>query len=86
MGASANTVVHCGGTPVFADVQRDTMNIDPKDIEKKMRKLLPSWKEMTGKEVTADQAREAFKGNPYKLELIEEIIAVVFCVFFLFST
>ncbi|MDP3645507.1 MAG: DegT/DnrJ/EryC1/StrS aminotransferase family protein [bacterium] len=36
MGASANTVVHCGGTPVFADAQRDTMNIDPKDVEKKI--------------------------------------------------
>src|SRR3954471_17282248 len=35
MGASANTVVHCGGTPIFADVQRETMNIDPKDVEKK---------------------------------------------------
>ena len=36
MGASANTVVHCGGTPIFADVQRDTMNIDPEDVERKI--------------------------------------------------
>ncbi|MDQ2932830.1 MAG: threonine--tRNA ligase [bacterium] len=48
---------------------------DLKDIEKKMRKTLPSWKEMTGKEVTPNEAREAFKDNKYKLELIEEIIA-----------
>jgi perosamine synthetase len=27
--ASANAVVYCGATPVFADVQRDTYNIDP---------------------------------------------------------
>jgi len=47
---------------------------DLKDIEKKMRKLLPSWKEIVGKEVSADEAREAFKGNQYKLELIEEIL------------
>ena len=46
-----------------------------KDIEKRMRKLLPSWKEMTGKTATAEEARAIFKGNPYKLELIEEIIA-----------
>lgn len=46
---------------------------DLKDIEKKMRKLLPSWKEMTGKEVSADEARSAFTGNQYKLELIDEI-------------
>lgn len=47
---------------------------DLKDIEKKMRKLLPSWKEMSGKEVSAEEARATFAGNQYKLELIEEII------------
>lgn len=46
---------------------------DLKDIEKKMRKFLPSWKEFTHKEVSIDEAKETFKGNPYKLELIEEI-------------
>lgn len=45
-----------------------------KDIEKKMRKLLPSWKEMIGKEVSADEARKAFGNNPYKMELIEGIV------------
>ncbi len=48
---------------------------DLKDIEKKMRKLLPSWKEMSGKEVTEKEARDLFAGNPYKLELINEIIS-----------
>lgn len=48
---------------------------DLKDIEKKMRKLLPSWKEMTGKEVSADEAKAAFKDNPYKLELINDIVS-----------
>lgn len=46
---------------------------DLKDIEKRMRKLLPSWKEMEGKEVQTGEARGAFKDNPYKLELIDEI-------------
>ena len=45
-----------------------------KDIEKKMRKLLPSWKGMTGAETTQDGARTAFKANQYKLELIDEIV------------
>ncbi len=27
--ATANVIVHCGATPVFADVQDDTLNIDP---------------------------------------------------------
>jgi threonyl-tRNA synthetase len=47
---------------------------DLKDIEKKMRKLLPSWKAMEGKESDEKSAKEAFKTNPYKLELIDEII------------
>lgn len=44
-------------------------------IQKTMRKLLPSWKEFTHQEVSADQAREVFKDNPYKLELIDEIVS-----------
>lgn len=47
---------------------------DLKDIEKRMRKLLPSWKEIVGKEVSADEAREMFKNNQYKIELIDEIV------------
>ncbi len=46
---------------------------DLKDIEKKMRKFLPSWKEFTHKEVSEEEAKEIFKDNPYKLELIDEI-------------
>lgn len=44
-------------------------------IEKAMRKLLPHWKSFEKIEVTTDEAREKFKDNPYKLELIEEIVA-----------
>jgi threonyl-tRNA synthetase len=42
-------------------------------INKKMREILKSWKEFSHKEVTADEARKYFAGNPYKLELIDEI-------------
>lgn len=34
--ASANCVFYCGGTPVFADVDSKTYNIDPADIERKI--------------------------------------------------
>lgn len=34
--ASANCVVYCGGTPVFADVDRQTLLIDCKDVEAKI--------------------------------------------------
>jgi perosamine synthetase len=36
--ASANCVVYCGGKPVFADIQDDTINIDPQEIKKKISK------------------------------------------------
>ncbi len=39
--ASANCVLYCKGTPVFADVDEKTYNIDPKDIR---RKITPKTK------------------------------------------
>ncbi|HFC10864.1 MAG TPA: threonine--tRNA ligase [Candidatus Kaiserbacteria bacterium] len=44
------------------------------DIENTMRKILPSWSGMTGTEVSEKDAREYFKGNSFKLELIDEIV------------
>jgi perosamine synthetase len=34
--ATANAVVYCGATPVFADVDRRTYNIDPADVKRKL--------------------------------------------------
>ena len=34
--STASVVIHAGGIPVFADCERDTMNIDPVDIERKI--------------------------------------------------
>ena len=34
--ASANCVLYCGGTPVFADIDPKTYNIDPEDIRRKI--------------------------------------------------
>jgi len=41
-------------------------------IEKEMKKLQKTWHGMERREVTADEAKELFKDNPYKLELINE--------------
>ena len=46
-----------------------------KDIQKAMKKLLNTWTEWSHREVTTEEARAQFAGNPYKLELIEEIAA-----------
>ncbi len=43
--ATANAVVFCGGKPVFADISKDTLNIDPDKIREKIsprtRTILP---------------------------------------------
>ena len=36
--ATANVIFHCGGKPVFVDIEEDTLNIDPKKIERKITK------------------------------------------------
>ncbi|MDE2038008.1 MAG: threonine--tRNA ligase [Patescibacteria group bacterium] len=48
---------------------------DLKDIEKKMRKILPSWKEFSHREVSIDEAKSWAGENRYKHELIDEIIS-----------
>ncbi len=34
--ATANAVTYCGATPVLADVEPDTMNLDPADVERRI--------------------------------------------------
>ena len=41
-------------------------------IEEKMGKLLKDWKGFARREVSADEAKEFYKDNPYKIELIEQ--------------
>ncbi|HKY74371.1 MAG TPA: threonine--tRNA ligase [Patescibacteria group bacterium] len=41
-------------------------------IEEKMRELAKSWKGFERQDVSASEAKDAYKDNPYKVELIEE--------------
>jgi threonyl-tRNA synthetase len=46
---------------------------DLKQLEKNMKKMLGSWKAFSHREVSPAEAREVFKGNQYKTELINEL-------------
>jgi threonyl-tRNA synthetase len=46
---------------------------DLKQIEKNMGRALPLWKTFSHRVVTPNEAREVFKGNQYKIELIDEL-------------
>ena len=55
----------------FGDV---TLSVeDLPTIEKKMKDLVNDWKEFTHREVTAEEAKELYKDNEYKLEMIHDI-------------
>ena len=45
---------------------------DLRQIEKKMRSILPSWDKFEVQEVSKEEAKNEFKDNLYKLELIDE--------------
>ena len=62
----------------YYDIDFGTEKINDEDlikIEKTMKENLSLWKEFSHKEVSSDEAKEIFKGNIYKLELIDEIIS-----------
>ena len=70
--ASANCVLYCGGTPVFADIDPYTYNVDPESIKKL---ITPKTKavvavDFTGQAVQLNEIREICKEN--NLILIED--------------
>ncbi len=59
----------------YYDFDRETP-FTPEDLEAleaEMRKCIAADSPIAGREVSVDEARELFRDNPYKLELIEEI-------------
>lgn len=59
----------------YYDVDFGDIKISEEDfpkIEQKMHELVKSWKGFERREVSVSDAKEYFKNNPYKLELIEE--------------
>lgn len=70
--ASANVIAHCGAKPVFADINKDTWNIDPKEIEKKITKktkaILPVH--LHGRPCEMDEIMRI--ARKYKLFVVED--------------
>ncbi len=58
--ASANCALYCGGKPVFADINPETYNIDPADIERKITDKTRAVVavDFTGQAVEIDRIRE----------------------------
>src|ERR671935_2394434 len=58
--ATANVIVHCGATPVFADVRDDTLNVDPARVtelvNERTKAILPV--DLYGQPADLDALRE----------------------------
>ncbi|HOL11168.1 MAG TPA: DegT/DnrJ/EryC1/StrS family aminotransferase, partial [Bacillota bacterium] len=67
-----NTIIHAGGVPVFVDVEKDTMNIDPQLIEAKItprtKAILPVH--FAGRPCNMDAIMDIAKR--YNLKVIED--------------
>lgn len=70
--ASANCALYCGARPVFADIDPDTYNIDPEEIEKKITAKTKAVVavDFTGQAVDLDAIKDICKRHG--LTLIED--------------
>lgn len=70
--ATSNAVLYCGGTPVFADIDERTYNIDPEEIRKKItpktRAIMPV--DFTGQPVDLDEIMKI--ADEHQLIVIED--------------
>ena len=70
--STVNSILHVGATPVIADINQKTLNIDPKEIEKNITKKTKAViiVHFAGKVCDVDQIRKICKKN--KIFLIED--------------
>lgn len=59
-----------GGQSLPKSISEDDLS----KIEQEMKNLVKSWDKVEQNEVSPEEAKKIFAGNPYKLELIEELI------------
>lgn len=70
--ASANSIVHAGGTPVFVDIDERTYNLDPSDVERKITKKTRGILAVHQIGLAADMPALAAIAKKYNLELFED--------------
>ena len=70
--ATANAVIYCGGRPVFADVNPDTLLIDVNDVEKKITKKTKAIIAMDYAGQPCDYANLRNLANRHGLRLIAD--------------
>jgi len=70
--ASANTILHVGATPVFADIDMETGLIDPKEIEKKITKKTRALVPVHYSGLAADLTKIGELCDSYNLFLSED--------------
>ena len=65
--ASANCVLYCGARPVFADVNPETYNIDPKSIEERITERTKAViaVDFAGQAVEVEKIREICKSTEF---------------------
>lgn len=70
--ASSNCILYMGGTPVFADICSDTLNLDPVEVEKKITSKTKAIVavDFTGQPCDHDELRKI--AEKYKLNIIED--------------
>ena len=70
--ASSNCIIYRGGTPIFADIKKDTYNIDPNEIKKKItpktKAIIPVH--FTGQPCEMDEIFEV--ANDHNLYIIDD--------------
>lgn len=75
--ATANAVIHTGATPVFADVDKDTLNLDPDDV---LTRLTPHTKAILLVHqlgLPADLQAFTSLAQDHSLELIEDAACAI---------
>lgn len=70
--ATANVVVHVGAKPVFVDIDPNTYNIDPREIEKKITKKTKAIIPVDQVGLPCDLDKILIIAKKYKLHVIED--------------